>query len=107
MPLCSAAYLNMFSIRQRAGSSQQRRAGGGGVGGEELQHRRAVLEQGELAGGAATGELDGLIGRRHADPPSFAHGQRPPRRGGPVDQRGAPVGDPVRPASRQPRNAEG
>ena len=45
--------------------AQQGRAGGGGVAGQHLQDGRVVLEQGELAGGAVTLDLDGLVGQHH------------------------------------------
>ena len=76
---------------------QQRRRGRGGVAGEDLQHRVAVFEQGDLPGLAVVLDGHGLIGQvQHLGGPAVAAGgPEPARRGGHGGERGAPPGDPV------------
>ena len=76
---------------------QQCRRGRGGVAGEDLQHRIAVFEQGDLPGLAVVLDGHGLIGQvQHLGGPAVAAGgAEPARRGGHGGERGAPPGDPV------------
>ena len=76
---------------------QQRRRRGTGVAGEDLQHRGAVLGQGDLPGLAVVLDLHGLIGQpEHPGGPAVAAGgPEPARRGRCGGERGTSPGDPV------------
>src|SRR5512142_358103 len=97
MPWWAVRYLNTFSIRQRQRSQASNAAAGAVVSLVRISHHRlVVLEQGQLAGGAVAGDLDGLVGQgdRLGGPggvdPEAADGY-----GGGFGQRPAAPGQPV------------